>query len=55
MRREKFNLKNPLERAKYDAIKAAGELYYPQLVIEKIKAAKNEVEITNIMKTARKK
>lgn len=43
-----------LETYKNEAIKAAKGLYYGQRVINKIKAAKSETEITNIMADARK-
>lgn len=40
-------------KAKYDAIRIAKQLGYSEEVIEKIKIAQSEIEITRILKTAR--
>lgn len=40
-------------KAKYDAIRIAKQLGCDSTVIERIKNAKSEIEITRIMKTAR--
>ena len=40
-------------KAKYDAIRIAKELCYSKEVIEKIKVATSESEITRILHTAR--
>lgn len=40
-------------KAKYDAIRIAKQLGYDPNVIERIKEATSEIEITRIMKTAR--
>lgn len=40
-------------KARYDAIRIAKELCYSKKVIEKIKVAKSESEITRILHTAR--
>lgn len=40
-------------KARYDAIRIAKELCYGKEVIEKIKVAKSESEITRILRTAR--
>lgn len=45
---------NGLRKYKKEAIKAAKELYYGEDVIEKIKEAKTENQIRNIMEEARK-
>lgn len=39
---------------KKEAIRVARELYYPQKVINKLNAAKTEIEIDNILAVARK-
>lgn len=39
---------------KKEAIRVAKELYYPQKVINKLNAAKTEVEVDNILAKARK-
>ena len=43
-----------LDQYRFHCIKAARDLRYPPEVITKIKAAKSEREISNIMKDARK-
>ena len=40
-------------KEKYDAIRIAKQLCYSESVIEKIKSAKTESEITRIMRSAR--
>lgn len=40
-------------KAKYDAIRIAKQLGYNSNIIENIKNAKSEIEITRILKTAR--
>ena len=42
-----------MSKAKYDAIRIAKQLGYDSNVIERIKKAQTEIEITRIMKTAR--
>lgn len=42
-----------MRKARYDAIRIAKELYYSENVIDKIKAATTESEITRILHTAR--
>lgn len=42
-----------MAKAKCDAIRIAKQLGYDSTVIEKIKKAISEIEITRIMKTAR--
>lgn len=42
-----------MTKAKYDAIRIAKQLGYNSNIIERIKNAKSEIEITRIMKTAR--
>lgn len=42
-----------LNTSKRIAIKAAKQLHYSEDVVEKVKNAKNEVEITRILATAR--
>lgn len=44
-----------LNRYKKDAITAARELYYPQQVINKIRIAETESEVSRIMRDARMK
>ena len=41
------------KKKKKDSIKAAEDLRYGKKVIDKLKAAKTEAEVTNILKTAR--
>lgn len=40
-------------KEKYDAIRIAKQLGYDSIVIERIKEATSEIEITRIMKTTR--
>jgi hypothetical protein len=42
-----------MAKAKYDAIRIAKQLGYNSNIIERIKNATSEIEITRIMKTAR--
>lgn len=51
IKKEKENKK--MGKEKYDAIRIAKQLGYDPNVIENIKNAKSEIEITRIMKTAR--
>lgn len=44
-----------LNKYKRDAITAARELYYPQQVINKIRIAETESEVSRIMRDARLK
>lgn len=41
------------EKYKKDSIRAAKDLRYGKTVVDKLKAAKTEAEVTNILKTAR--
>lgn len=41
------------EKYKKDSIRAAKDLRYGEKVVYKLKAAKTEAEVTNILKTAR--
>lgn len=47
--------KPEMEFSKRTYIKIARDLCYPESVIEKLKAAKNDIECTRIMKTHRER
>lgn len=51
IKKEKENKK--MGKEKYDAIRIAKQLGYDTIVIERIKEATSEIEITRIMKTTR--
>lgn len=42
-------------RRNYDAVRIAKQLCYKEDVIEKLKTAKNETEISRILRTARER